>query len=120
LLHNEYGKVIFRAICFVGAVLIIFNLFWLGAKPEVVALFPLDPPLDKMIHLLLFGLITALLWFSARSGMSYQIFVVVMVVAATDELHQRNLPGRTASLEDFAADLVGVLLVLVLLKIARE
>ena len=118
--HHVYGKFIFRWACFAGALLIIFNLFWLGAKPEVVTLFPLDPPLDKVVHLLVFGLIAALLWFSAPGGLPYLVFAMVIAVAAADEIHQRDLPFRTPSLGDFAADLVGVLLVLVLLELARR
>jgi VanZ family protein len=117
---KKYAEALLRGLCFASALVLIFCLFWLGAKPEVVALFPRNPPLDKVVHMLVFGLIAALLWLSTRSGQPYPVFAVVMAVAAADELHQRYLPGRIVSLTDFAANLAGVLLVLLLLELARR
>ena len=94
---------------------VIFCLFWLGEKPEALSLLSLDYPFDRLEHILLFGLLAALLRLSTTSASSCFVLVTMMVVAAGDDFHQRYLPGRIASLVDFAADLVGIVLGLMLL-----
>lgn len=80
---------------------------------------------DKVVHLLIFGTLAVLIFRSFRN--SGAIFLrenaVFLAIAATllygafDEFHQIFVPGRTASVWDWAADLTGALLLVLLYKI---
>lgn len=112
------NSLIFRLTCLAGAILIIAGLFWLGTKTFAVGLFP--APLDKVVHFVTFGLITGLLWLSFLRGKPIQVFAIACVVAAADEFHQIFLPGRSASLDDFAADIFAALVITTLLEYNRR
>lgn len=109
---------IFRLTCLAGSIFIIAGLFWLGTKPFAVGLFPV--PLDKVAHFVTFGLITAMLWLSLLRGKPILVFAIVSVVGAADEFHQIFLPGRSASLDDLAADIFAALVITTLLEYARR
>ena len=93
-------------------------LFWLGAKPIAVGLFP--APLDKVAHFATFGLIASLLWLSALRGRPLLVIAIVGAVGAADEFHQIFLPGRSAGLDDLAADVFAALVIASLLEFARR
>ncbi len=101
-----------------AAIFLITALFWLGAKPVAVGLFP--APLDKIAHFATFGLIASLLWLSFLRGRPLLVIAIASLVGAADELHQRFLPGRSASLEDWAADIFAALVITALLEYARR
>ena len=109
---------LFRAILFAGAVIIIVSLFWLGAKPVAVDLFP--APLDKFAHFATFGMIAALLWMSFLRCHPLLVIAIVAVVGAADELYQRFLPGRSAGLVDLAMDILAAAVIVALLEYARR
>lgn len=115
---SEGDSRIIRLACFVGALFIIIGLFWMGAKPVAVGLFP--EPLDKIAHFATFGLIAALLWLSFQRGHPVLIIAIVSAIGAADEFHQRFLPGRSASLEDLATDIFAVVVIVSLLKYTRR
>jgi hypothetical protein len=102
-----------RAIFFAGAAIIVFNLFWLGAKPVAVGLFP--EPLDKVAHFSTYGLIAAFLWLSFFRRHPWRVIALVTAVGAADEFHQIFLPGRSAGLDDLAADFLAAVTVVSLL-----
>jgi VanZ family protein len=107
---------IFCIVRFIPPLILFICLFWLGTKPKFVSLFPINPPIDKLVHLVFFGFITALLSFSVLKKYPVIIFIITTMVALTDELHQYYIPGRTASFGDFAADLVGIVIIVVILN----
>jgi hypothetical protein len=109
---------IFRLTCLAGALFLIVSLFWVGAKPIAVGLFPGD--MDKVAHFATFGLIAALLWLSFQRGHPLIVIAIVSATGAADEFHQRYLPGRSASLEDLAADIFAAIVIVTLMKYARQ
>lgn len=117
LAEHVSGRIL-RLICLLAALAIIGNLFYLGAKPVAVGLFP--PPLDKLAHFAAFGLIAALLWLSLLRGHPLLLVAIVAVVGAADELYQHFLPGRSASLVDLAMDILAAAAIVALLEYARR
>jgi VanZ family protein len=88
-----------------------FVLF-IGSRPY------LRPPFtftgaDKVGHFILYGVLAVLVWVGGwRSGARRPwlwALLVVAVVAAGDEFHQRIVPGRSPDVMDWAADVVGAL-----------
>ncbi len=68
------------------------------------------PPWDKVIHGAAFGVLAYVCCLGAGRWKQYAFWLVPLGVglfAATDEWHQSLTPGRSASWEDFAVDLVG-------------
>jgi VanZ family protein len=117
-LHLAFDNRIFRFACLAGAVFLITSLFWLGAKPVAVGLF--HPPMDKVAHFATFGLIASLLWLSVLRGKPWLVIAIVSAVGAADEFHQIFLPGRSAGLDDLAADIFAALVITSLLEFARR
>ena len=72
---------VWRAACLVAAIVLVVNLFVIGAQPIAVGLIP--SPWDKLAHALL------------------------IAIALADELLQADLPGRIVSAADLTADVVG-------------
>lgn len=74
------------------------------------------PHLDKMLHAAVFGLLAFLLLrlaFSFGFSNSWRtllgVSLIVIALGVLDEWVQASVPGRTASLMDVLADVVGVL-----------
>jgi len=109
---------VFRFTCLTGAMLLIVSLFWVGAKPIAVGLFP--GQLDKVAHFATFGLIAALLWLSFQRGHPLLVIAIVSAIGVADEFHQRYLPGRSASLEDLATDILAAIVIVALMKYVRR
>ena len=93
-----------RAVCLALAALIVFNLFYLAAKPFAAGLFP--APWDKVAHLLVYGGLTALVWVVTGGRMTFTVIAAVVVVGGLDELHQADIPGRVSDVADFATDVL--------------
>lgn len=102
-----------RLISTLICVLVVFNLFYLGAKPIAVGLFA--PPMDKVAHFVTFSMIAALLWAGLLRGRPWLLVILACAIAGADEIHQIYLPGRAAGFDDFAADAVAVILTTLLL-----
>ncbi|HUO43547.1 MAG TPA: VanZ family protein [Burkholderiales bacterium] len=100
------------------ALIVIFNLFYLGAKPVAVGLFP--EPWDKLAHFLVFSLLTALFWIATDGRFGVFIVLAVSLIGAADEIHQIFLPGRSAGLDDLAADIIAALTMFWLLHWLRK
>ena len=116
--HLAGDSRIFRIACLAGAIFLITCLFWLGAKPIAVGLFP--APLDKVAHFATFGLLASMLWLSILRGRPFLVIALVSAVGAADEFHQIFLPGRSAGLDDLAADIFAALVITSLLEFARR
>ena len=83
-----------------------------------MGLFP--APLDKVAHFATFGLIASLLWLSVLRGKPWLVIAIVSAVGAADEFHQIFLPGRSAGLDDLAADIFAAVVITSLLDFARR
>jgi VanZ family protein len=99
---NAYSSPLVRCLCLVAALIMVFQLFYVGSKPEAAGLIP--EPWDKLAHFATYSAITALLWIGTAGRMSIAIIVIVVAVGALDELHQASLPGRVADVWDFFTD----------------
>lgn len=87
---------------------IIFSLFVLGAQPFAVGLVP--TPWDKLVHGVLFALITCGIGFASGLQVRQRLAIAIvatLLIAVLDEWHQIYLPGRQASWGDLAADIAG-------------
>ena len=110
---------LWRGVSLALAALIVFNLFYLGAKPFAAGLFP--APWDKVAHLAVYGGLTALLWVGTGGRMTFTVIAAVVVIGGLDELHQAGIPGRQADSADFAVDvLAGVAAGALMLLYARR
>lgn len=69
-------------------------------------------------HLAVYGLLAATVWWSAEGRVATSgrrlvlAFLLVMTYGVIDEIHQRFVPGRTASTGDLVVDAVGAIGVL--------
>jgi glycopeptide antibiotics resistance protein len=104
-----------RLLCVMLFVALIGNLFFHGSKPYAVGL--LAHPWDKLVHALLFAILAWLACLTLPQWPSWAVFVVVATVALADELHQLNLPGRSADIKDILADVSGAGVALIVIKV---
>jgi len=99
-------------------------IFWMSSQPVVPhpgrRIGIADDLTDYGGHILSFGLLAVLTWrvVRTRPGFLRQVPLAAMpwlagllaaVYALTDEVHQSMVPGRTASIRDWLADVLGVL-----------
>jgi VanZ family protein len=101
-----------RAVAALLAVGFLLALFVGGAQPEAAGLIP--APWDKLVHVAAFLVLTLLFIHGFALPWGYAAGAALLTGLA-DEWHQRFLPGRSASVEDWLADLTGVLLAAALL-----
>jgi VanZ family protein len=90
----------------------ILSILILGRDPHVALELGLQPPFDKLEHMLAYGAIASLI----RMGTVRMHYVVigffVISVGALDEYLQMSLPFRSADAYDLLFDGVGVTLAL--------
>ena len=68
-------------------------------------------PSDKTIHLVAFGMLTALLWRAHWLGRLGAVVFIALIWSAYNEISQGMLPiGRTSAWQDFFANVLGVAL----------
>jgi VanZ family protein len=94
-----------RAAGLAAAIVLVVNLFVLGAQPIAVGLIP--PPWDKLAHAALFAALGALLMIASAGRWVALAVGVLIAIALADELLQADLPGRVVSVVDLTADVVG-------------
>jgi VanZ family protein len=90
-------------------------LFVLSAQPSLPA--PPGPFNDKQVHASAYALLAALWvralaggrWDGVTGGTAAAAAVVAILYAATDEVHQLFVTGRTADLADLVADAIGAI-----------
>lgn len=83
-------------------------MFWYqdhGLLPKV------NPPYDKLVHASVYGLALVVAGWALRPTFwrCLALAVLGMAVGVGQEWHQSLLPGRVASVEDWLADLAGLL-----------
>lgn len=103
-----------RWFCLCAALLIVAVLFYLGARPIAVGLFP--GPFDKLAHLVLYFVIATLLWIAFDGRLPLLTVALASFIGALDEWHQASLPGRSADFADLLADVVAAVLAVALLR----
>ena len=91
-----------RCLCLAVAGAIVFELFTMSLRPAAAGL--VAAPWDKLAHFAVYSAIAALLWVAAGGRMRVALLFVVVALGLLDELHQANVPGRTADAMDFLAD----------------
>ncbi|MEJ1383914.1 MAG: VanZ family protein [Candidatus Sedimenticola sp. (ex Thyasira tokunagai)] len=88
-----------------------------GSGPDEITPW-LPGEIKNLLHLPIFGLFALLLWLGIKHHFQNIAWAFVAVLSLTaafgtlDEWHQSFIPGRTASIEDIAADLVGGMIAL--------
>lgn len=107
-----------RLLCTVSAAVLVLLLFYLGAQPFAVGLFP--EPWDKLAHFLAFGSITGLLWVGTAGRMPWQLIVIAAAIGALDEWHQAFLPGRTMDMADLASDIGAAIFTVIALQALHD
>jgi VanZ family protein len=97
----------------------IAHFFWLAlaallvaplflASEEVGKESPVTGPYwDKVVHAGYYGLITIALDHGLARRTVFPALLAAIAIGAADELHQRDVPGRTADPLDWLADIVG-------------
>lgn len=86
------------------------------------------PMLDKAGHFCLFGglgvcfyyWLGAEVWGWARGRPALWSAVFAAVYGVTDELHQHYIPGRTSSVADYAADVAGIVIFIMIVQRVRR
>ena len=103
---------VLRAIIVGLVVMAATALFALARQPAVSGMFA--TPWDKLAHLIYFGGMAGALRLALPSCGALWLFALFAAVGAADEIHQIFIPGRQAGLDDFAADVLGAALGLVI------
>ena len=89
----------------------IFRLDWSEVEILQMAEF-WDYPIRKLAHMTEFGILAMLAYWTKGRYMTAWIFTVIY--AATDEIHQLFVPGRSGNGFDVCVDAMGALLALLL------
>ncbi len=80
----------------------------------------------KAAHMFEFGMLSLSVWFALSfwTGRRKVLFILTIVIstvyAASDEFHQRFVPGREGTPRDVLVDSVGILIVAVILFLRRS
>lgn len=90
-------------------------IVWLSGQPGYPFDVSLPAPFDKVAHLAAFAVLAASSEIALRRtnpalpfGRRFLVlFIAVAVFAASDELHQRFVPGRSCDFYDWMADAIG-------------
>ena len=93
-------------------------IFYLSHQPGDFVLLPSFKGLDKVMHVLAYGVLSVTFLYGQRPFVKHSNRMVISLMAVlfciaygiSDEYHQTFIPGRFASLWDVVADGVGALL----------
>lgn len=96
------------------------TIFFFSHQPGDQLNLPSIPFLDKIVHLLLYGLLAATILYVPSGDTRRQkpktvcavALLISLLYGISDEYHQSFIPGRDASVGDLAADLLGIIIVL--------
>lgn len=100
-----------RALCVLAFAFTVGYIFLHDPPEEITRLV-----WDKAIHFTVYGGLAFLLWVAAEGRGPGVAWAVVTAIGALDEIHQSYTPNRTADLDDLAADALGALAVLLVLR----
>lgn len=110
----------------VPAILLMMILFYLSSRSGQVNGW-LQPPFDKLAHLIAYGALgfSFCIWIRAQRWEANKfthgaiVVLAVSLFGISDEFHQSFVPGRDVSLVDWAADLTGGVLAVILFLAIR-
>ncbi len=80
---------------------------------------------DKLVHAGVFGLLAAFCFISLIHTTKPNVFsskpllwspVISILYAASDEIHQYFVPNRSAEVQDWAADVLGIIIAILVIK----
>ena len=94
-----------RGGCIAAAFFMAALVFLAADKASQIPLLPELP--DKLVHFCYFGVMALLLAHGVGRRRLWLPLLLVPLVGALDEWHQLYVPGRDASVWDWATDLVG-------------
>jgi VanZ family protein len=94
-------------------------LLYLGSRAGASAVIP-PPPLDKLLHMGVFGMLAAIAWVACGSRAVLAPLLIVAFVGLADEGWQALSPERVASVTDLVADVVGASTALLMLTVLRR
>ncbi|MEC4747754.1 VanZ family protein [Methylomicrobium sp. Wu6] len=78
-------------------------------------------PWDKLVHASVYGFLSALLWWGLdRKHRFWRLLALMAVLGMGHEYFQSYLPGRTSSVWDWLADVIGSWMVLLFLVLAKR
>ena len=103
------------------------GITWLSQQPQYPFGLQLRPPLDKVAHISVFGLLALAMELAlARTRPDLplykrhlMVFATVSSFGALDEFHQRFVPGRDCDVFDWMADTFGGILGLAVASLSR-
>lgn len=81
---------------------------------------------DKIVHTGVYGLLAALCFISLIHIKKENLFtgnvylwtgIITILYGASDEIHQYFVPNRSSELQDWLADIAGVIIMLILIKV---
>jgi VanZ family protein len=103
-----------KVLFFLPAFLYYSLIFFLSSRS--ISLKAYIPFMDKVIHLMEFAILGFLLSFGFVLSLKYRLkakayltFLSGALLGALDELHQYFVPGRSAEILDWVADVLGIL-----------
>ena len=112
--NSRNNHLLFYIIVWLPTIAYCALIFYLSSQeiPIKVNLFPMQ---DKAIHLIEFGVLSVLFFFSLSKSMPGYNMKTVAVLAIvfsglygiSDEFHQYFIPGRNSSIGDVIADFIG-------------
>jgi len=102
-----------RFACLIAAAGIMLGLLFVSSHPVPAGF-------DKLAHMSVFALITALLLYGTEARAPIAVLFAVAGFGALDELHQLFMPHRSADILDFVADAAAATAVCGLLMIRRK
>ena len=114
LLQDKRVQKVVQLLAQISLTALILMIFIGGTEPVAVGLFP--PPLDKIVHSLVYGLMLLLAILSFPNTRKLILFIAIVMVGVLDEIHQIYLPGRSAGLDDLSADILGCIIISLVLK----
>jgi len=104
--------------CVALAIVLLGSLTWFNAQPVAVGLLP--SPWDRVAHFSVFFVLAGLFAFGVRKKRVWLPVVFLVGYAIFDEMRQFVLPGRTPDLGDFAVDIIGVAVGVIVSLVARR
>ena len=100
--HSSSNRVNGQLAALIACAMLAGAYLYLGSQPVAVGAVP--APWDKLAHCALYGLLAALFLAGVPGAGPLVTVLAAAGLGAADEWHQTLLPGRVASVSDWAAD----------------